>query len=263
MKAIIVLFFISINFFACDLGSLNHSAKSKSEIVATSPTPYTNACTEENYRHKSEAEIAAMTPRQLIDEELKKELHIDSFDSYSALADYGWLINQFIRKAGIKVLPILTEHMNAYEPKSASRCEENRFFVAFKTAHDIDGVVIRLRGTNEGLATIEALDGALRRMKDTGSDKPEHAQHKEYKAYMEHQERLRGGNLTDGIIRDTLRVKHNIQMSDEELLEFSNFLTGLDPTYPSWSEMGEYSAPMVLKDSKRYYEAYLKFKEKK
>jgi hypothetical protein len=73
----------------------------------------------------------------------------------------------------------------------------------------------------------------------------------------------RGTNIRDEMIRATLQSRHKVQMTESEYLEFSNFLTSLDPTYPIWSEVGEYGPPTTLKESKRYYEAYVKFKAKK
>lgn len=257
MKTLIILSFVVANLFACNFGLLNRT-NSESEILAASPTPNTDACQEENYKHKSEAEIAAMTLAHRINEELKEQLH---HMPAGAGDEYLLLLSEYIRMDGVKVMPVLTEIANQHKPNTTSRCERLRFFVAVFTANDIDEGSIRLRGTKEGLSTIEALEGALQRMKEAGFDNEKYE--KDYYYYLEDLKRLRGTSIRDSIIRDTLRVKHNIQMSDNELLEFSNFLTSLDPTYPGWSKIESATPPLVLKDSKKYYEAYLKFKAKK
>lgn len=156
MRALVVLLFFVLNLFACDLGSLKYKPDSESESVAPSPTPDTS-CLEKNYRHKSEAELAAMTPRQLIDELIKS--NPASFDSYSAVADYESSINRLVRKAGVNALPVLTEYMNGHDPTSASKCEELRFAVASRTANDLDRFEFRLRAKREGQLAIDALAG--------------------------------------------------------------------------------------------------------
>jgi len=86
--------------------------------------------------------------------------------------------------------------------------------------------------------------------------------------------KLRGLNFVDYAIRDTLRVKYRIELSDSELLEFSNYLVEKDPTYPSWSErtMFRDSSPpnnaaspalvFIFTRPTRYYQAYLAFKKR-
>lgn len=259
MKTLLALLLICLNLFACDFRSLNHRPTLENGSVGTSHTPDPNACVEENYKHKTEAEIAAMTPAQRINEEVKEQFyHMPA----GAGDPYPSLLPEYIRKDGVKAMPVLTEMANQYNPNTTSRCERMRFFVAFLIANDIDEAVIRLRATKEGLSTIEALEGALRRMNEAGFDN-EQQKRRDYEPYMGNLKRLRGGSIKDGIIQDTLRLKHNIQMSEEELLEFSNFLTALDPTYPGWSEIESATPPLVMKDSKKYYEAYLKFKARK
>ena len=88
-------------------------------------------------------------------------------------------------------------------------------------------------------------------------------------------EETKGVNDTDKNIRDTLRLKYKIILSNPELLEFSNFLVTLDPMYPSWSgtdfikdytQINEAGNPLqvyIMKHPERYYEAYLEFKKTK
>jgi hypothetical protein len=77
------------------------------------------------------------------------------------------------------------------------------------------------------------------------------------------------------MIQDTFRFIYKIKISDEELLEFSNYLSTTHPDYPSWSkgkgvkddtDIAPYGGPTVntmLIKPERYYEAYLEFKKTK
>jgi len=248
MKTLVCVLFGGLNLFACSLSSMDH----KLDSVKMSP------CVEDNYRHKSEAEIAAMTPAQRIDEAVKEQLY-----HMPAAENYGFaIIGKYIRRDGVKIFPILAAHMNAYDPTRASKCEMMRFFVAHMTAENLDASIIRLRGTEEGRLAIEALEKAVQRMQEASMDDPKYGPLSDFDFTKSHLRMLKGVNISDGQIRDTLRVRHNVQLTDDELFAFSIFLTALDPKYPSWSEVGEVGPPMLLKDSKRYYDAYLEFKAK-
>ncbi len=261
MKTLVVLLFVVVNVFACTFDSVSYKAKFESASVAESPAPDTRDCQEDNFKYKSESEVSAMTPRQLIDEEVKRQLN--TFDDFTAWGDYGSLISKYVHKSGIKVLPVVVEYMNTYDPKRNSECEETRFRVAFTTSDGIDNAVVRLRGISEGQLALEALEHAAQRMNEAGLDNPDNKSRGSFDFVMLHLKGQKGTNIRDGIIRDTLQLRLKVQISDEELLEFSNFLISLDPTYPTWSKVGEIGPPPLLKDSKKYHEAYLKFKTKK
>lgn len=264
MKYLTLLILVGSNVFASCFSSVNLQTRWEGEAVAATPTPtpttslITDACVEENYSHKSEAQLAAMTPVQLIDEEVKEQLyHMPSFDNY------GFLIYKYVRKAGVKILPVLIQYVNEYDPKTPSKCERTRFYVASEEMSGLDRGLIRIRSVKDGQVAVEAIERAVDRMKNAGFDKKEH----KYSGYFDFAmlvlKGLKGINERDVLIRDTLRRRHDVQMTDAELLEFSNFLVSLDPTYPTWSEIGEYGPPALLKDPNKYFEAYLKFKVKK
>lgn len=260
MKVLIILLFVGISFFACDLWSLNHTQKSENETVVLSPTPETDNCRTQNYKHKSEAEIAAMTSAQRIEEMVNEQIfHMPALGD-----DYGSLINKYTKKDGIKILPILIKYMNDYNPNKFSDCDKYsmRFFVATVEASNLDNNFVRLRGTKEGQLAIESLERGIERMRKAGFDKDDHRKNGNYESALMYSEQLKGINIHDDDIISTLQARHNIQMNESELLKFSNFLTSLDPTYPSWSEVGEYGPPRLLENSEKYYEAYLKFKAK-
>lgn len=266
MKILIVLFFVSINSSACDLRLLSQRQKSENETVVMSPTPPSDGCVKENYKHKSEAELAALTLAQLMDEEVKEQIYhkAATWSDEHHDKDYGSLIGKYIDKYEVKILlPVLTEYMNTYDPKSASECEETRFFVAYATAGGLDGGVVRLRGTQEGRSAIDALGRAIERMREADFDKGEYKRKHAIDFALLHLEGLKGINGRDEKIRNTLRARHKVEITDGELLEFSNYLISLDPTYPTWSDIAEGGPPFLVKESKKYYEAFLKFREKK
>jgi hypothetical protein len=220
-------------------------------------------CLEKNYKPKTESELAAMTPRQLIDELVKT--NPESFDTYSEIADYETSIDKLVRKAGAGALPVLIDYMNAFEPQSASECEELRFAIVNRTAHDLDRFEFRLRGSKAGQQAIGAFERAIERME------------KADKGIIEYRNlflrELKGVNEADKAIRDTLWILSKIEVSDGELAELSNFLVSRDATYPSWSERSfikDYSRTnasgdpfqvFTLKKPERYYEAYLQYKK--
>lgn len=271
MKTLIILFFVGIYSFACDVGLLNHKPTSESQAVITSPTPNTDGCVEENYRHKSEAELTAMTPAQRVDEDVKEQLyHMPNTEDYPVLT-----LGKYLRKDGVQVLPLLTEYMNAYDPKNSSKCEKTRFFVAFTRVSGLDNSVVRLRGIKEGQLAIDALGRAIERRREAVLDDPKLGPISDFDFVVFSLQELKGINMTDDSIRDTFWVRHKIEMSDSELLEFSNFLILRDPTYPAWSDtnlikdhsrINEAGNPLkvfILKKPERYYEAYLEFKKRK
>lgn len=263
MKTLTFLVFVGVSFFACNWRSLNQTQKLENGTVISSPTAETDDCKKEDFKHKSEAEIAAMNPAQRIDEMVKDQTyHMPAFGD-----DYGLLIEKYIKKDGVKVLPVLTAYMNAYDPNIDSKCKDRsnmRFIVASgEAALTLDDKVIRLRGTKEGQSVIEALERGIERMKIAGFDKEDHRMNSNYKQSLLYLKQLKGINISDEIITDTLRVRHKIQMTEAEVLEFSNFLTSLDPTYPSWSEVGDDGPPYIMAKSEQYYESYLKFKNKR
>ncbi len=260
MKVLIILLFVGISFFACDLGGLNQNHKSENETSASSSPIETDDCGKQNYKHKSETEIAAMTSAQRIEEMVNEQIyHMPALGD-----DYGSLINKYTKKDGIKILPILIKYMNDYNPNKFSDCDRYsmRFFIATVEASNLDNNFIRLRGTKEGQLAIESLERGIERMRKAGFDKDDHRKNGNYESALLYLELLEGINIHDDDIISTLQARHNIQMNESESLKFSNFLTSLDPTYPSWSEVGEYGPPRVLENSEKYYEAYLKFKAK-
>lgn len=252
MKVLIVLVFTALNLYACDLRSPNNRQTSGNEVVILSPPPKTDNC--KNYRHKSEAEIGSWPLSRQIDELIKEQRchKIDIHDEYSSL------VFKYVRKDGVNALPILGRHMDSYYPKHDDRVEEHTkpFFAVSVIADDLDNRVVRLRGTKEGRLIIEALDRGIERMRKVGFSRDW------LENLVQFSKNQKGTNIIDNYISNSLREYHKIDMTDDEQLQFSNFLVSLDPTYPSWSELGEDGPPATLKESRRYYEAYLEFQKR-
>lgn len=259
MKNVIVVLFVGINFLACDLHSPNYKQKLKNETTVLNFTSETDDCGKENYKHKLEAEIVDMTPAQIIDEMAKEQIyHMPAFGD-----DYGNMLNEYIPKDKVKILPVLNEYMNGYDPNNPD-CNDRsgaRFVVASTMADDIDNSVVRLRGIKEGQLAIEALEHAVERMRKAGFDKNEHELNDRFNLSLLNLKGQKGANIRDELIMNTLQSRHKVQMTEGKLLEFSNFLTSLDPRYPRWSDVGDYGPPPVLAESKKYYEVYLEFKK--
>lgn len=208
-----------------------------------------------NYKHKSEAEIARMTPAQRIDEQISEQEHMfDLSDKQSAL------IQKYRRLDGLKGLPYLIQLIDGYNPK---RARDTRFFNAVMMAEYIDNRVIRLRSSSEGIRVIEAVERLSTRMRVAGNEDSM------VKMVLES---TSGVNEADEAVRDTLWVKYRIKISDSELLEFSNYLVKRDPTYPGWSEWdfikdysrineaGNPAQVFIMKKPIPYYQLYRVFK---
>lgn len=208
------------------------------------------------YKHKSEAEIARMTPAQRIDEQISEREHMwEHPDKHSDL------IRKYRRIDGLKGLPYLIELMDGYNSK---RTRDTRFSEAMMMAADLDDHVLRLRASPEGRDAIEAIRRLTTRLHAAGE--------KDSIADMVLRS-TNGVNFADEAVRDTLWVKYRIEVPDGELLEFSNYLVRHDPTYPAWSEtdfikdhsrINEHGNPAlvyIMTKPKRYHEAYLAFKK--
>lgn len=211
-----------------------------------------------NYKHKSEAEIARMTPEQRIDEQMSEdEYHLFANDDKQSE-----LIRKYRREDGLKGLPRLIALIDGYNPK---RLRDTRFYNAMMMANELDDRVVRLRASADGVRVIDAVERLSERMHTVGKSDSQVEMKLRF---------MKGINFADEAIRDTLWVRYRIKVPDGELLEFSKYLVGLDPTYPSWSERdfikdysrineaGNPAQVFIMKEPKRYYQAYLSFKRR-
>jgi hypothetical protein len=232
----------------------------------------------EEYKHKSEAEIARMTPAQRVDEYGEEQAH----HKYDFLDEHGQLIEKYIWRDGLKALPRMIEIMDEYDPTRSSGKRGHkgeRFDAMWMLLGDLDNHVVRLRGSDEGRRAMDALERAIQRMRAAGygqKDQDEWAKHGRFEMAVAHLEQARGINLfTDPAIRETFRREYKILLSKEELLAFSNFMVAHYPEYPGWSETNYFKDPTqinkagvpsrvrTMKKPERFYEAYLEFKKTK
>ncbi len=257
MKFLVILLFVVINLFGCNFS-----------VLTKNPFSNDDSCSEKRYKPKSEAIVASMTTRQLIDELI--QFRPNEFRTYEELTDYRISIEKRIRQAGVKALPIFTEYFeNSYHKQSAFDCDKSRFDRVDNIAWDLDRFDFRLRGTDKGKLTIDAFERAIKRVEKPGFTK------KAVSYYRKTLNDLKGINHYDISIQETFWVRYGLEMSKSELVEFSNFLINLDPTYPSWSdrdfikdysrinEAGNPRQVRVMKNPERFYKAYLEFKKTK
>lgn len=231
----------------------------------------------QKYKHKSETEIAQMTPVQRVDEYAEER----SYHQYDTLDDYFILVDKYIRRDGLKAVPRLTEIIDEYDPPRSSGKrgrKGERFDAAWMLLDSIDGHAVRLRALEEGRRAIDALERSVERMRAAGyGKKDQHGweRHGRFNGVVRNIESAKGINSIDDSIRDTFRLEYKIILSDAELIEFSNFLVAKYPEYPSWSEtnyfrdytqLNEAGNPLwvyALKKPERYFEAYTELKKTK
>jgi len=172
--------------------------------------------------------------------------------------------------------------MNEYDPATESGRSDKkgeRFDAVSMLLSELDGRVVRLRGTVEGRQAMDALERAIARIRAAWhgkNDQHEWPEHGRFEGAKMDLESAKGISIEDEAIKDTLWVKYRIKISDKELLAFTNYLIGRDPTYPSWSEIegdiedfsrlnkeGYPARVNIMKEPERFYQAYLAFKKKK
>jgi hypothetical protein len=226
-------------------------------------------------RHKPEAEIARMTPAQRVDEWVDEDVR----HRYDTDDEYGDLIHKYLMRDGLAALPRTIEIIEEYDPtrfREGKGRRGERFDACWGLLADIDRKVVRLRASVEGRRAMGALERAIDRMRAAGygrKEQHEWEQHGRFNLALMYLKEAEGVGHADRAIRDTFWVRHKIEMSDEELLAFGNFLAARDPAYPSWSEtdfikdytrFNEAGNPLqryVMKKPERFYEAYLDFKK--
>lgn len=231
----------------------------------------------QTYKHKSESEIARMTPAQRVDEWVNEQVH----HRYDLLDSHGDVLRKYITHDGLKALQRMIEIMDEYDPtrfpEGKGRRGE-RFDACWLMLGYLDDDAVRLRGSAEGRRAIDALERAIQRMRTAGygqKDQHEWAQHGRFDLVVTTLKEAKGINRTDRALRDTFRLDYKTLLSDEELLAFSNFLTANYMDYPGWSgtnhlrdftRINEAGYPLrvsTMKKPERFYESYLEFKKTK
>lgn len=228
------------------------------------------------YKHKSEAEIAAMTPAQRVDEWVDEQVHHGG-----SLSDRQEdIIRKYVTIDGMKAMPRLIEIIDEYDPtkyREGKGKRGERYDACWLMLGYIDDYGVRLKSSDEGNRAIDALERSIERMRKAGYGQPdqhEWEQHGRFDLAVIQLEDAKGVNGKDKDISSTLRFVYKIILSDAELSEFSQFLTTRYPDYPSWSKgnltkdesqlSGGYPVQIiVLKMPERYQEVYLEFKKTK
>ena len=244
-------------------------------LLADSPGYF---CAQFGSGHKSEAQIARMTPEQRVEEYCRESLrHRHDLDD-----NYWDLLHTYVSRDGIKAVPQLVKIIDEYnptQPNSRSRERYDRCDAAWGLLDHLDKNVVRLRGSpsEQGRKGIEAMRRLVDRMRaghfDTATG-DEYAKQLRYQATLATVEHMEGINWCDESIRDTLKLRYKISLSDKESLDFTNYMISQDPYYPGWSErelykdrgdVNETGNPrqyVIVRTAEPFYNAYLHYKAK-
>jgi hypothetical protein len=195
-------------------------------------------CAQFGSGHKSEEQIARMTPDQRVEEYCREHArHL--FPSHR---EYVALLTKYLRQDGLKVIPQVIREIEAYDPtrrESAGEQKFRRYEGANFILGGLDVKVFRVRAFEEGRQSIEAIRRSIVRMRAARFDNPKevgYEMHRRYEVSLGYLKYREGLSLTDESIQDTLKHGYGITLSDGELLDFVNYLISQDPYYPGWSE---------------------------
>lgn len=231
--------------------------------------------TPQRHKHKSEAEILRMTPAERVEEWVNEQVS----HRYDLSDDYGDVIKKYVLRDGLKALPRMIEIMDEYTPtgfRETQGRKGERFDACWLMLDFLDRNVIRLRGSQEGRTAMETLERAISRLRAAGAERREDeawewVPHGRFEGAAACLQQSKGINDADEAIRNSLRLQHQIRLSNTDLLEFSNFMSKHHPTYPSWSERdfiriekdGKPMPGLIMKRLAPFHEAYIEFKKTK
>ena len=225
--------------------------------------------------HKSEAKIAKMTPDQRVQEYCDEYYHHSYEDR-----DYIDMVNSYVLKDGINALPAITRIIREFDPttsKGKSRRKDATAFAAEDLLSQLDRHVIRVRAIPEGKTAIEAMRRLVQLMLTAHFDTADVANGEtsdryRYEASKDELKKLEGLNHFDNGIKETLRIRYKIRLSDQQMLDFVNYLITQEPRYPTWgalefykdladrNEAGYPRQYLVLKKPEPFYKLYLQYK---
>lgn len=229
----------------------------------------------QKYQHKSEAEIAAMTPAQRVDEYADEQ----AYHKYDVLDEHSELIEKYIRLDGVKAFPRIAEIIDEYDPTRSSGKSGRKgecFDGAWMILSNLDNFVVRVRASEDGRRALNALERAIERMRTAGYGQPDQhgwEKHGRIESAIADLRDAKGINSRDESIRETFRLEYKIILSNVELFKLSNFLTTKYSDYPGWSKTiyfrdftrfnyaGNPLWVYTLREPKRFYEAYLEFEK--
>ena len=228
------------------------------------------------YKHKTEAQIAALTPAQRVDEWVDEWVHHRN----DVLDPQNNLLRRYEVIDGLKAVPRLIEIIDEYDPtrfpKDRGRKSE-RYEACSIMLNYLDSSAVRLRSAEIGKKGIDAFERSIERMRAAGYGKEDqhewNEQHSLFEVATIQLDRLKGINDSDKDIVETFRFIYKISLSNAEIVEFSSYLIAHYPEYPSWSAREFTKDPSQLTDRgtpvqittlikpERYYESYLEFKK--
>ena len=190
------------------------------------------------FRHKSEAEIAQMTPSQRVIEYCEDYVyHGSHFPN-----EYTKFLSQSLFNDGVKTFPQIIRIFDEFDPaKMKYGFDEHfkKYQAAYFLLSDFEASLFRIRGLNEGKGVIEALKRSVERMRSENykNDKPVGDEMwRRYSLVYYDLQFLNGLSLKDSCVGSTLKGKYEIDLTEKELLDFVNYLIVRDPRYPSWSK---------------------------
>jgi len=217
-------------------------------------------CAQFGSGHKSEEQIARMTPDQRVEEFCKEHArHLFSFHD-----EYEDLLKGYLFKDGLKVIPQVIREIEAYDPtrrESAGQQKFRRYEAAVFILSQFDWHVFRVRAFAEGRQAIEALKRSSENHRIAhlnSKEDEEYEMRRRYELHLSYIRQLEGNSFKDEFMQKTLKTRYNISLSDEELSAFVNYLIEKDPYYPSWSKVKS----ELLVNPEQYYQAYLEYKAK-
>ncbi|HZS08933.1 MAG TPA: hypothetical protein VFD58_29115 [Blastocatellia bacterium] len=239
-------------------------------IVATAP----EISAQFSFPHKSEAQIARMTPKQHVEEFCREHArHVFPFHN-----TYDETLEEYLRKDGPRAFPQVIREIEAYDPTRRTGASEEKFRryegAVFILSH-FDCRVFRVRAFGDGRRAIDALkllSEKLRIAHSNSKEDDEYEMKRRYELHLSYIEALEGISIADEAIRDTLKLKYDIRLSDDDLLNFINYLISRNPYYPGWSESKMHKENYrddrskwlrIFKTPEPFLQAYLEYKAKK
>ena len=179
-----------------------------------------------------------MTPSQRVGEYCDDYVyHASHFPN-----EYTKFFDQLLAKDGVKVFPQIIRILDEFDPAKMTYGFDKHFkrYEAVQLLLlDIDSNFFRVRGVEEGRNAIAASVRASERMvaRNNKYNKPATDERwRHVHLSLNFLELLKGVNLSDQCVKDTLKVKYEVDLTEKELLDFVNYLIAHNPQYPSSSE---------------------------
>jgi hypothetical protein len=216
-----------------------------------------------------------MTPEQRVEEYCSEYARHGFWDS-----DYTDLLDKYIDRDGLKAVPGMIKIIDEFDPtrrEGRSKEKDARCYAAWGLLGGVDDSVVRLRALGEGRKGIEAMRRLVDRMRAahldtaTGDD---YAKQLRYRSTLETLQEMEGINMRDEAIRDTLKLRYKISLSNQEMLDFVNYMISQDPSYPAWietelykdleqrNEAGNPLQYVIVKNIEPFRRLYLQYKAK-